>query len=84
MKKFSAKEAKDEFGKLIDTALQEPVEIQKHGRSVAVLVSLDEYKRLQAHEDAWWAMEADRAAKSGFLGVEESEKFLSGLLNAKD
>ena len=62
MKKFSAKEAKDEFGRLIDTALQEPVEIQKRGRSVAVMVSLDEYKRLQAHEDAWWANEANKAS----------------------
>ena len=84
MKKFSAKEAKDEFGRLIDTALQEPVEIQKRGRSVAVMVSLDEYKRLQAHEDAWWANEANKASKEGFLGVEASEKFLKVLLNVKD
>lgn len=84
MKKFSAKEAKDSFGRLIDTALQEPVEIQKKGRPVAVIISLDEYKRLQAHEDAWWAGEAEKAVKEGFIGVEESEKFLSGLLNAKD
>ena len=84
MKKFSAKEAKDEFGRLIDTALQEPVEIQKKGRPVAVLLSLDEYKRLQAHEDAWWASEADKASKEGFIGVEATEKFLAGLLNAKD
>ena len=84
MKTFSAKEAKDAFGRLIDTAHQEPVEIQKKGRPVAVLVSLDEYKRLQAHEDAWWAAEADKAAKEGFIGVDESEKFLAGLLNAKD
>lgn len=84
MKKFSAKEAKDEFGRLIDTALHEPVEIQKKGRPVAVLVSLDEYKRLQALEDVWWATEADKASKEGFIGVEASEKFLVGLLNAKD
>lgn len=84
MKKFSAKQAKDEFGRLIDTALQEPVEIQKKGRPVAVLVSLDEYKRLQALEDAWWAAEASKAIKEGFVGVEASEKFLKSLLNVKD
>jgi antitoxin Phd len=84
LKKFSAKEAKDEFGRLMDTAIKEPVEIQKHGRSVAVLVSLEEYKRLQALEDAWWALEAEKAAKEGYMGTEESEKFLASLLNAKD
>lgn len=84
MKKFSAKEAKDEFGRLIDTALQEPVEIQKKGRPVVVVVSLDEYKRLQALEDVWWANEANKASKEGFIGIEETETLLTGLLNAKN
>ena len=84
MKKSSAKEAKDEVGRLIDTALQEPVEGQKKGRPVAVLLSLNEYKRFQAHEDAFWARKADKASKEGFIGVDASEKFLTSLLNAKE
>ena len=84
MKKFSAKEAKDEFGRLLDTAQKEPVEIQKKGRPVAVVISLDEYKRLESVEDAWWASEAKKSIKEGSLGTEESEKFLAGLLNAKN
>ncbi|NUM88729.1 MAG: type II toxin-antitoxin system Phd/YefM family antitoxin [Bdellovibrionales bacterium] len=84
MKKFSAKEAKDEFGRLLDTARQEPVEIQKKGRPVAVVVSLEEYRRLEALENAWWASEAEKALKEGRLGTKDSEKLLGDLLDAKD
>ncbi len=84
MKSFSAKEAKDGFGRLLDTAQREPVEIQKKGRPVAVVISLEEYHRLEAIEDAAWANQAEQAAKEGFLGTEESEKFLAEMMNAKD
>jgi prevent-host-death family protein len=46
MKSMSAKEAKNAFGLLLDTARAEPVTIVKHGRRVAVLVSVEEYDRL--------------------------------------
>lgn len=84
LKSFSAKEAKDEFGRLLDTARQEPVEIKKNGRSVAVLVSAEEYERLEAMEDAWWAKQAEEALKEGTIGEKESEKKLAQWLNAKD
>lgn len=50
MKSMSAKDAKNGFGLLIDTALVEPVTIEKHGRPVVVVLSVDEYRRLQAQE----------------------------------
>ena len=43
---FSAREAKHQFGRLIDTARAEPVVIEKHGRPVVVVVSVEEYERL--------------------------------------
>jgi prevent-host-death family protein len=46
MKIMSAKDAKNAFGLLIDTARAEPVTIEKHGRAVAVVVSVEEYERL--------------------------------------
>jgi len=46
MKNMSAKDAKNEFGLLLDTARAEPVTIEKHGRPVAVVVSVEEYERL--------------------------------------
>jgi prevent-host-death family protein len=51
MKSMSAKEAKNAFGLLLDTARAEPVTIVKHGRRVAVVVSAEEYERL-ARADA--------------------------------
>lgn len=84
MKKFNTKEAKDNFGELIDIAQQEPVEIQKNGRPVAVVVSLDEYRRLESIEESWWANEAEKALSDSMFGQKESEDFLKRLLNVKD
>lgn len=46
MKTMSAREAKNAFGLMIDTARAEPVLIEKHGRGVVVVVSVEEYQRL--------------------------------------
>jgi len=46
MKSMSAKDAKNAFGLLLDTARAEPVTIEKHGRRVAVVLSVEEYDRL--------------------------------------
>ena len=47
MQTMSAKDAKHQFGRLIDTARAEPVVIEKHGRPVVVVVSVEEFKRLR-------------------------------------
>ncbi len=41
---FSAKEGKNNFGRLLDEARLSPVAIEKNGRRVAVVVSSDEYE----------------------------------------
>ena len=46
MKTMSAKEAKNAFGLLIDTARAEPVMIEKHGRGVVVVLAVEEFKGL--------------------------------------
>jgi prevent-host-death family protein len=51
MKTVQATEAKNNFGKLIDDALVEPVTIQKNGRDVVVVLSFEEYRRLGGGED---------------------------------
>ena len=85
MKTLAATEAKNEFGRLLDTAQREPVTIEKKGRPVAVVLSLEEYQRLEALDDAWWAARADAAEKEGdWLGPEESEKYLREILSAED
>lgn len=46
MKTFSAREAKYNFGRLIDIARAEPVVIEKHGRPVVVVIAVEEFERL--------------------------------------
>jgi len=46
MKSMSAGAAKNAFGLLLDTARAEPVTIEKHGRGVVVVLSIEEYARL--------------------------------------
>ena len=52
MKSMSAKDAKNEFGRLIDTARAEPVTIEKHGRPVVVVLSVEEYRRIAGESGA--------------------------------
>lgn len=35
-------------------------------------------------EDEYWAKRAKKAEKEGYIGVEESEKFINKKLNAKE
>ena len=56
MTTFAAREAKRQFGRLIDTSQREPVTIEKHGRPVAVVISKHEYDQIQdrlADAEAW-------------------------------
>ena len=58
MKTMSAREAKNAFGLMIDTARAGPVLIEKHGRGVVVVLAVEEYERLSAR-----SKHADKAAK---------------------
>lgn len=69
-------EIKNRFGQYLESALKEPVFIEKTGRAVAVLLSMEDFENMQAHEDKLWADKAKKAAKKGFVGHEESMKFL--------
>lgn len=52
MKSMSAKDAKNGFGLLLDTARAEPVTIEKHGRAVVVVLAVEEYERLRENAPA--------------------------------
>ncbi|WP_295635707.1 type II toxin-antitoxin system Phd/YefM family antitoxin [Novosphingobium sp.] len=47
MKTMSAREAKNGFGLMIDTARASPVLVEKHGRGVVVVMAVEEYERLK-------------------------------------
>ena len=50
MQTLSARDAKYNFGRLIDTARAEPVTVEKHGRAVVVVLAVEEYERLKTIE----------------------------------
>ena len=68
MKTMAAREAKNVFGLMIDTARAEPVLIEKHGRGVVMVVSVEEYGRL--------SVQSGRAGKgeTGTTGVSKSDQ----------
>jgi len=74
--KIAATEVKNHFGEYLEEALSEPVVIEKTGRPVAVMLSMKEYERLIALEDAYWAVKALKAEKTGYIGQKESMKIL--------
>lgn len=51
MKSFTALEAKNRFGQVIDAAQREPVTVTRQGRPSVVIVSAEEYQRRQSR--AW-------------------------------
>jgi len=63
---------KTHFGKYLEDSIKDPVTIEKSGRKVAVLLSLEEYERLTTIEDSYWAEKAAEAEKEGYLTHEES------------
>jgi len=67
MKTMPAREAKNGFGLMIDTARAEPVLIEEHGRGVVVVVSVEEYERLSVQSGRTDKGEAGTkgASKSG-------------------
>ncbi len=80
--KFAASDAKNNFGKLLDAAQRNPVRIQKHGRTVAFVLSPAD---MEALEDADLGARAMAAMKRGkLLGVKETEAFLNRMLHARD
>ena len=47
MKALSANEAKTQFGNLLLNAQREPVQINKNGKPVAVILSIDDYQDME-------------------------------------
>ena len=75
----SATEVKNRFGEYLEKARHQPVTVEKTGRKYVVMMSHEEYERLQVVEDRQWAMAAVEAQKSGYMGTEETMKLLTRL-----
>ena len=71
LRKVNATEMKQRLGQYLDYALAGPVMVEKSGRPMVVLLSVDEYERLCAFEDAFWVRKAQDGEKSGWASEEE-------------
>lgn len=78
MKTVTATAMKNRLGQYLARAAVEPVAIEKNGRPVAVLLSLEEYESLQRSDDFFWGQAARTAEDEGFLSAEESLRRLQG------
>ena len=76
MKTVSATEIKNRFGRYLQEAAREPIGVEKSGQTVAVLLSAEEFERLEACEDHFWSEKARAAEAEGSLGVQASMEYL--------
>lgn len=76
MQTVSATDIKNRFGEYIEISRDGPVQVNRTGRPVAVLMSWKEYERISALEDSYWAMLAQQAEKSGYLSPADTSEFL--------
>lgn len=83
MKTANATDVKNKFGKYLDHARTEAVEVRKTGRPVAVLLSWNEYERLMALDNAWWAEQARNAEKKGYVGPAKTMKLIKRRMREK-
>ena len=74
MKEITARDAKNRFGRLLDSSQSTPVCVTKKGRAVSVVMSIEQYERLRGA--AWERL----AATMDSLGAEAVER---GLTEAK-
>ncbi|BBB91717.1 MAG TPA: type II toxin-antitoxin system prevent-host-death family antitoxin [Methylomusa anaerophila] len=79
----SASVAKQKFGQIIDAARVKPVIIEKSGKEVVVVLSVERFRELQALEDAYWIAQAEEGLKSGLMGPEKTAQFLKERLDAE-
>ncbi len=47
MREIAARDAKNRFGQLLDSAQSAPVRVTKKGRAVGVMMSMQQYERLR-------------------------------------
>jgi prevent-host-death family protein len=75
MKTMTAAQAKNSFGQFLDFAQRESVLVTKQNRPVGVFLSMQDI------EDTVLGERALRAHADGYLGPEESKKFLDELIS---
>ena len=75
---------KNKFGEMLDRARTETVQVTKSGRNAVVIISTEEYSRLQGIEDQYWIHLASKAEAGGYISEAESMKLLQKLTHEED
>ena len=78
---YAASDAKNNFGKLLDAAQRRPVAIERHGRTVAYVISKEDMDAIEDHMLGVRAVEIMKTGSSS--GVKKSQEFLDGILKKK-
>ena len=73
----TATEVESRFEEFLEKARHEPVMGEQVKRQCVVMISHEEFERLQAIEDRLWALAAEEAEKSGYIGTKESLNLLT-------
>jgi len=84
MQALTANDAKTQFGEMLLKVQREPVQINKNGKPVAVVISMDEYQQM---EEVKFTLLQERAARAK-LDIEngnltEGEQFMTDLIAGK-
>ena len=82
MQILTSRDAQTNFGMLIDSAQKEPIKITRRNRPIAVVISNEEYDRLQHMEDVLWAEKAAKAMNSGIASDNDVKILFREIMNA--
>ena len=78
---INATAAKQTFGNCLSNVVGGPIIIEKTGKPAAVMVSYDEFIRLNELEDRLLLKNAIEAANEGFLDENESKNWFNSMNN---
>lgn len=85
MEALSANEAKTHFGDMLMKAQREPIQINKNGRPVAVVISADEYEHIEMLKTNLLKARAEQATKDiREDNLLDGDDFFSALFSSSD
>lgn len=81
MKKVTATELKIKTGECLAMAQKGPIEIEKNGKTIAVLIAHEDYARLSKLENEYWLARISAAEKGGYVGADATSNFFKEILS---
>ncbi len=84
MESLSANEAKTHFGDLLLKVQREPVQINRNGKAVAIVLSVEDYLNLESLKMQYLKARVEQAKQDVAAGrIIEGDIFFDDLLNGK-